>query len=127
MSNQNVRTRWRVQASYGLLAGAATSAVDNVLFGGEVSPIVIVTMLLAATVTAAVAWGWRCWVAAIVIWAWVPVPHFIKRILQLPDTLHPNTYRSILMLGAFSFAVTVVGTMFGLLIRRFAARTPTGS
>jgi hypothetical protein len=46
--------------------------------------------------------------------------HLAKRILGLPDTLHPNTYASILMLAAFSFAVAVVGAGWGLVVRRLA-------
>jgi hypothetical protein len=45
-----------------------------------------------------------------------------KRILSLPDTLHPNTYTSILMLAVFSLAVVAAGTGCGLLIRRLVLK-----
>jgi hypothetical protein len=102
----------------GLIVGAGIAAVDNVLFEGEVSPIVIVGMLLAATFAAGANWGRRGWVAAVAVWAWVPAAHLAKRVLGLPDTLHPNTYASILMLAAFTLGVAVVGTACGLLVHR---------
>ena len=40
----------------GLAAGIAVAWVDNFAFEGEVSPIVIVVMLLAATATIAAVW-----------------------------------------------------------------------
>ena len=121
MGLASIRARWPVQLGIGLVAGALIAAVDNVLFEGEVSPIVIVAMLLAATGTAAALWGWRGWLVAVATWAWVPGTHLAKRVLGLPDTLHPNTYASILMLAGFTFAVAVLGTGCGLFIRRLAA------
>jgi hypothetical protein len=117
-------TKWPIRLSLGLGAGAAIAAVDNVLFEGEVSPIVVIGLLLAATAAAGTAWGQRGWVAAIAAWIWVPSAHLAKHILGLPDTLHPNTYASILMLATFSLAVAVVGTGCGLLVRRLAAGPP---
>jgi hypothetical protein len=102
----------------GLVAGAAIAAVDNVLFEGEASPIVIVAMLLVTTGTAAAVWGWRGCLISVSTWAWVPGTHLAKRVLGLPDTLHPNTYASILMLAAFSFAVAAAGAGCGLLVRQ---------
>lgn len=113
------RMRW--PSILGLVAGAAIAAVDNVLFAGEVSPIVIVGMLLVATGAAGAMWGRWGWVAAAAVWVWVPVAHLAKRVLGLPDTLHPNTYASLLMLAAFSLVVAVVGTACGLLVRRLKA------
>jgi hypothetical protein len=92
--------------------------VDNFAFEGEVSPIIIVAMLLAATATAGVVWGQRGWIAVITAWACVPLAHVVKHVLGLPDTLQPNTYKSILMLAAFTFVVAALGTGGGLLIRR---------
>jgi hypothetical protein len=116
----SVRPRWRWPVGFGLVAGAAIAAVDNVLFEGEVSPIVIVGLLLATTVTAGAVWGQRGWAGAAAAWAWLPAAHVVKRALGLPDTLHPNTYASILMLAAFSLAVATIGTGCGLLARRLA-------
>jgi hypothetical protein len=113
-----------VRLGLGLAAGAVLAAVDNVLFEGEVSPIVIVALLLAVTATAGVMWGRRAGVAVIAAWTWLPAAHLVKRFAGLPDTLHPNTYTSILMLAAFSLAVAVVGWGCGLLVRRLASGTP---
>lgn len=90
--------------------------VDNFAFEGEVSPIVIVAMLLAVTVAVGAAWGRRGWVAAAVAWACVPVAHLVKHVLGLADTLHPNTYASILLLAAFTLLVAILGTGLGVSI-----------
>jgi hypothetical protein len=102
----------------GLLAGAAIAAVDNFAFGGEVSPIIIVALLLAATGIAGAFWGRRGWLAAFLTGACVPSAHLARHLLGLPDTLHPNTYASILKLAAFCLAVALVGLAAGVLLRR---------
>jgi hypothetical protein len=99
--------------------GAVISAVDNVISNGEVSPIVIVAMLFAAAAAAGLFWGRRGWLVAFAVWAWIPAAHLAKRLLGLPDTLHPNTYASIVMLAAFSFVIATVGIACGLLARRW--------
>ena len=101
----------------GFIAGAVIAVVDNFAFGGEVSPIVIVAMLFAATAAAGWIWGWRGWRASAVVWLCVPLAHLVRHMLRLPDTLQPNTYTSILMLAAFTFAVSTIGTGCGVLLR----------
>jgi hypothetical protein len=115
---------WWWPISFGLLAGATIAAVDNVLFEGEVSPIVIVGLLLGAAASAGVIWGARGLVAAVLTWGWVPASHVLKRALGLPDTLHPNTWASVLVLAVFSLVVTAVGSTCGLIARRLAGRGP---
>ena len=105
----------------GLAAGAAIAWVDNVAFEGEVSPIIIVVMLLAATITAGAVWGRRGWVPAAAAWVCVPLAHLVKQAFGLPDTLHPNTYMSILYLAAFTLVVASVGTGCGVLVHRLAS------
>ncbi|HTQ98696.1 MAG TPA: hypothetical protein VMH83_01850 [Candidatus Acidoferrum sp.] len=107
----------------GLVAGAALAAVDNILFRGEVSPIVIVGLLLAMTITAGALWGSRAWLAVVTCWLWLPAAHVVKHVAGLPDTIQPNTYTSILLLAAFTFAVAAIGWALGLLIHR-AQSTP---
>jgi hypothetical protein len=102
----------------GLVAGAAIVYVDNCAFEGEVSPLIIVALLLAATAMAGAIWGRSGWIAAAVTWACVPSAHILKHLLGLPDTLHPNTYTSILYLAAFTLVVTTGGTACGVLVRR---------
>jgi hypothetical protein len=113
-------SKWRWPVVFGLAAGAAIAAVDNLLFEGEVSPIVIVGLLLATTTTAGATWGRRGSVEALLAWVWLPAVHFVKHTLGLPDTIHPNTYASILLLAAFFFVVAALGTTFGLLARRLS-------
>jgi hypothetical protein len=100
--------KWSRRFGAGLGAGIAISYVDNVTFKGEVSPIVIVVMLLAAAATATGIWGRRGWITAAVAWMCVPFIHLVKHVLGLADTLHPNTYTSIFMLAAFTFVITML-------------------
>lgn len=102
----------------GLGSGTAIAAVDSLAFGGEVSPIVIVVLLAATTATFGAIWGHGGWAAALATWLCVPLVHVLKYALGLPDTLHPNTCASILMLAAFTLLVAMMGTGAGVLIRR---------
>jgi hypothetical protein len=116
--SKSVWSGFPVRLAAGLVAGATVVWVDNVAFEGEVSPIVVVALLLAATGAAGVVWGRRGWLAAAATWACVPAAHVIKHALGLPDTLHPNTYMSILYLAAFTLIVAAAGTGCGVLVRR---------
>jgi hypothetical protein len=118
MSSINARNRLPLLFGIGFIAGAVIAAVDNFAFGGEVSPIAIVAMLFAVTAAAGWIWGWRGWQASAVAWLCVPLAHLIRHLLNLPDTLQPNTYTSILMLAAFTFVVSTIGTGCGVLLRR---------
>jgi hypothetical protein len=124
LSTTDVAIRWPVPVGVGLAAGAAIAAVDNFAFEGEVSPIVIVALLLAATATAGFLWGRHGPMAAIAAWVCVPLAHLIKHLLGLPDTLHPNTYASILMLAAFTLVVAAIGTGCGVLLGRLTTGMP---
>ncbi len=118
MSSTNAKNRLPLLVGIGFIAGAVIAAVDNFAFEGEVSPIVIVAMLFAATAAAVWIWGWRGWQASAVVWLCAPLAHLVKHLIRLPDTLQPNTYISILMLAAFTFAVSTIGTGCGVLLRR---------
>ena len=111
-----------IRLGIGLAAGATIALVDNVAFAGEVSPIVIVMMLLATTIIGAGRSGRQGWVTAAAAWAFIPLTHLVKHALGLPDTLHPNTVASIAMLAAFTFGVAAVGTGIGGLIHHYAHR-----
>ena len=107
-----------VQIGAALIAGAGISGLDSFACGGEVSPIVIVGALLLVTATAGVLWGIHATMVAVIVWAWLPMGHLARHLLGLPDTIHPNTYASILKLGIFSFVVSAVGLAIGLGFRR---------
>jgi hypothetical protein len=109
--------RQPVRPVVGFVAGALIAYVDNFAFEGEVSPIVIVAMLLVATGIAGVLWGRQAWVASSAIWACIPLVHLMKHFLRLPDTLQPNTYASIVALAVFTLVVSSVGTGGGVLLR----------
>ena len=95
-----------------------TAWVDNLAFGGEVSPVVIVFLLLAGGGAAGVVWGKQSWLAAAVMWVCLPGTHLVKHSLGLPDTLYPNTYTSIGLLAVFTLVVAAVGMGVGMLLRR---------
>lgn len=116
-------SNWQIRLLVGLIAGAVIVSVDNFAFQGEVSPIVIVILLLVSTVTLGVIWKWQAWVAVVTIWICVPMAHVVKHLLGLPDTLHPNTYNSIFMLAVFTFVVSAIGFLFGTLINRVSKST----
>ena len=52
-----ILSNWPARLGVGLAAGAAIVYVDNWAFEGEVSPIIIVALLLAATAMAGALWG----------------------------------------------------------------------
>lgn len=118
MNSTGIPMKWPLLVGIGFAAGVALAVVDNFAFDGEVSPILIVAILFVMTAIAGVIWGRRGWVVAAAVWVCVPVAHLIKHILDLPDTLHPNTNTSILMLAAFTFVVATIGTGCGILLRR---------
>jgi hypothetical protein len=117
MPPENLAHRLTARVVVGLSAGLAIAAIDNIVLGGEVSPIVIVALLIAATAFAGATWRSRAWVTAFCTWVCVPAAHLVKHLLGLPDTLQPNTYASILKLAAFSLVVAAVGTASGALLR----------
>ena len=111
-----------MRVAIGCIVGIGISAVDNLAFQGEVSPIVIVALLFAATATMAASWGRRGLLPCIAAWIWLPAAHIAKHVLGLPDTLHPNTYKSVLFLALFTFAITCIGFLVGLLFHKLAPR-----
>ncbi len=111
---------WQMRFLVGLIAGAVIVFIDNFAFQGEVSPIVIVILLFVSTITVGIIWKWQAWIAAATVWISVPMAHVIKHLLGLPDTLHPNTYTSILMLAVFTFVISAIGFLFGTLINRIS-------
>jgi hypothetical protein len=110
----------------GLGAGLSIAAVDNFAFGGEVSPIVIVVLLVATTATFGAIWGRQGWTTAVAAWLCVPLAHVVKHALGLPGTLHPNTYTSILMLAVFTLLVATLGPAAGILIHNGGRRRVSG-
>lgn len=107
----------------GILFGAAIACVDNLVFGGEVSPILIVLLLLCSSGLVGSIWGKRGWLAAIFVWAINPSVHILKHVFNLPDTIFPNTYLSILLLAVFTFVLAGIGVCCGIFFRRAIDRT----
>ena len=106
------------RTAFGMIVGVAISIVDNFAFKGEISPIVIIALLFTVSTCVGAIWGLSGWFAVVVTWMWLPITHLVKHILGLTDTLHPNTYTSILMLAAFTFVIAAIGIGCGVLIHR---------
>jgi hypothetical protein len=117
-------SNWLIRLLAGLIAGAIIVFIDNFASQGEVSPIVIVIMLLVSTITVGAIWKWPAWISAVTLWIFVPMAHVIKHVLGLPDTLHPNTYTSILLLAVFTFVISAIGFLFGTLINQISKGSP---
>src|SRR5207249_2526520 len=124
MNSLDNRNNLLTRMAVGLIAGAGIAAVDNFAFGGEASPIMIVGMLLIVAGAAGTIWGVRAAVVAALVWVWLPLAHVVKHMFDLPDTLHPNTYGSILKLATFSFVVATIGFGLGLMLHRLVRKTP---
>ncbi|MGC1459457.1 MAG: hypothetical protein WA825_14370 [Steroidobacteraceae bacterium] len=107
----------------GTVVGVIIASIDNFAFGGEVSPILILGMLLVATAVAGYFWGIRCAPAVMLIWIFVPALHLVNLGLGLPDTLHPRTYGSALKLAAFTAVVAVIGAAGGAAVGALAGPT----
>jgi hypothetical protein len=115
-----------VRIAVGFLIGALIAAVDNLAFGGEVSPIVIFALLLVGSAGMGSLWGTRGWPPALAMWICIPAAHIIKHVLGMADTIQPNTYASILLLAAVTLAVTLLGAGGGVLGHRLASQSATG-
>ena len=100
---------------FGIACGTAIALVDNFASGGEVSPVVVVVLLLAASVTAGALWGLSGWPAMVLIWIAVPAPHVVLLAVGLPDTLHPATWGSIAQVAGFTAFVVACGSGVGAL------------
>jgi hypothetical protein len=118
MHSQALPPALPVRLGVGIASGVTIAAVDSLACQGEVSPIVIVFLLLGATAALGAIWGRRSWVSAVATWVCLPSAHLLMRLLGLPDTLHPNTWASLLLLAAFTFAVAAFGTAGGLVVHR---------
>ena len=119
MSIENVKTRLTLLISIGLISGMLISAVDNFAFGGEISPIIIVVLLLSTTTTFGAIFGRRGSLISVFVWICIPLAHLIKFSLNIPDTIKPNNYVSILKLAIFTFVVASIGLGLGIFINRF--------
>lgn len=104
-----------------ILAGVAAGVVvlvDNFWAAGEVSPIVIVTLLLVAIFLAGAVWGPRGWPAAAATWARIPLAHLVNHLPRHARYLASEHYLSMLYLAAFCLVVSAI--RFGVFPRPVA-------
>jgi hypothetical protein len=118
------QTSLPMRVGIGVIVGGGIAFVDNLAFGGEASPILIVGMLLVFGGAAGMIWGTRALFPAALVWASLPGVHLVKHVFALPDTIHPNTYASILKLGIFSLGVTAIGVGVGLVLHHLFRLRP---
>ncbi|MFH2040114.1 MAG: hypothetical protein ABIJ65_11840 [Chloroflexota bacterium] len=55
----------------GLVSAVGDAPVDNFTLGGEVNPLVIVTLLLAVSGISGIARGWRSWTLSLAACSWI--------------------------------------------------------
>ncbi|MFN7977531.1 MAG: hypothetical protein U0P30_05300 [Vicinamibacterales bacterium] len=108
----------------GLVSGLAISAVDLYAAGGHVPPVMIVVLQIVASGTVGGLWGWAAWPGAIAVAAPLPAVHTIRHALGWPDTISPNTWDSIVMMGLFALAVAGAGFAAGAVLRAAVTDEP---
>ena len=101
-----------------VIIGLIISAVDNYAFGGEITPMVIILLLLLATSGMSVIVNTKAYLISIIIWFFLPAVHLIKHLCGLSDSIQPNTIKSILLLALFTFAISQIGFLIGRGIRK---------
>lgn len=101
----------------GLAFGLVVSAVDLYAAGGHVPPVVIVALQILASGVVGGVWGWPAWPGAIAVAAPLPAVHAIRHAFGWPDTISPNTWDSIAMMGLFALAVAGAGFAAGAVLR----------
>jgi len=106
----------RASFAISVLAGVMIAAIDAFASRGEISPIVIVLLLLASTSFLGVFVSTGSATCGFAIAAPLPLSHALRHALHMPDTLQPNTYDSIFLLALFTLAVSFVGLLLGHLI-----------
>ncbi len=119
MNIENIRTRSALLIGIGFIAGLAIAGVDNYAFEGEVSPIVIVALLFFTSATFGAIFGRKGCLASVPAWVCIPLIHLVKHLLNLPDTINPNTYGSIIKLAIFTFVIVSIGFGIGIFFNRF--------
>lgn len=118
-----IDTRNILTIATGFLAGIIIVLVDNFAVDGEISPVVIVILLLVVSASAGIIWDTAGWITAAITWVFLPSAHLIRLFFSLPDILHPAANGSILKLAIFSMIITAAGTVTGILIRRMTTGT----
>jgi hypothetical protein len=101
-----------------VIIGLIISAVDNYAFGGEITPMVVILLLLLSTSGMSVIVNAKAYLISIIIWFFLPAVHLIKHIFGLSDTIEPNTYQSILLLALVTFLICQIGFLVGRGIRK---------
>ncbi len=107
-----------IASGLGLLIAALDTAAP---FGDDSSKLTILLWLMAGGSLGFVMPS-RPWRWAMLVGPWLPLTHLLAHVLGLPDSIHPNTYATILTLVPVSLAVCSVGAYGGALTRRLLAQ-----
>jgi hypothetical protein len=59
----------------------------------------------------------RVWRWAFLVGPWVPATHFVLHVLDLPDTVNPDSYITILILVPVSLVICGIGAWTGAILR----------
>jgi len=101
----------------GTLVGILIALIENFSMKGEISPFMIIVLLFSATGAYGWVWKRRAWKAAVAGWIWLPGSHLFKYCMGIPDSLHPDTLNSILLLALFTLGVSAAGLTCGAMLR----------
>ncbi len=106
-----------------IILGLCIVLVDLFADGGEISPaVVLLLLLIAGAIVGAIHSRLSLWLALLISIS-LPAVRLILHLLGYKTTLQPDTVASILMVGAVALCVASIGVLIGAVARRAAART----
>jgi hypothetical protein len=105
-----------------ILLGLAIVGVDLFADGGEISPAVVLALLLTAGAIVGAIHKRFSLLLAVLTAVSLPVVHLALHISGRKTTLQPDTVASILMVGLVAGCAATIGVLIGAAARRTAAR-----
>jgi hypothetical protein len=102
--------------------GLFTAAVDKAAPFGDDSSMLTVLLWLLFSGVMGFSVPRRPWRWALVLGPWTALLHLVVHALGLADSIHPNTYATILILVPVSLAACCLGAYGGAMARRLVVR-----
>jgi hypothetical protein len=100
------------------ISGLVIAALDRAApFGDDSAKLTLLLWLLASGLLG-FARPRRPWLWAVLIGPWLSLTNLVRHVLGLPGSVHPDSYRTILLLLPLSLAVCSLGAYGGALARR---------